>query len=44
MIDTATQFMDANTWVLAAVSKAEKDEIVSMSDKFDTLFRREIKD
>ncbi|MDQ5931958.1 MAG: hypothetical protein QG649_43 [Patescibacteria group bacterium] len=43
MIDTATQFMDANTWVLAAVSKAEKDEIVSMSDKFDTLFRREIK-
>ena len=40
MITTATQFMNANTWVLAAVSKAEKDEIVSLSDKFETLFQR----
>lgn len=38
MVNTAKQFMDANTWVLAAVSREEKDEIVNLSDKFHTLF------
>lgn len=38
MIGTAKQFMDANTWVLAAVSREEKEEIVNLSDKFNTLF------
>jgi predicted Zn-dependent peptidase len=38
MVNTAKQFMDANTWVLAAVSREEKDEIVNLSDKFNTLF------
>lgn len=38
MVKTAKQFMEANTWVLAAVSKEEKEEIVGLSDKFETLF------
>jgi predicted Zn-dependent peptidase len=38
MVKTAKQFMDANTWVLAAVSREEKEEIVSLSNKFETLF------
>lgn len=42
MITTATQFLDANTWVLAAVSKAEKEEVVSLSDKFETLFQKDV--
>lgn len=41
MIKTAQSFMDANTWVLAAVSSEEKDEIVSLSDKMQTLFAAE---
>lgn len=42
MVTTAKSFMDANTWVLAAVSKAEKEDIVNLSDKFDTLFQRSV--
>lgn len=42
MINTAKLFMDSNTWVLAAVSREEKDEIVGLSDKFETLFQRTI--
>lgn len=42
MINTAKSFMDANTWVLAAVSRAEKEDIVSLSDKFETLFQRTV--
>lgn len=38
MIRTAKQFMEANTWVLAAVSKHEKDEIVALSERIETLF------
>ena len=38
MINTAKQFMAANTWVLAAVSGEEKDEIVDLSGKLETLF------
>ncbi len=38
MVTTAKEFMDANTWVLAAVSKQEKEEIVELSDRIQTLF------
>jgi predicted Zn-dependent peptidase len=38
MIKTAREFMDANTWVLAAVSKEEKEEVVELSDRIQTLF------
>lgn len=41
MVSTAKQFMNSNTWVLAAVSKEEKEEIVSLSDKFETLFPKD---
>jgi len=39
MVHTAQSFMEANTWVLAAVSSEEKDEIVALSDKMETLFK-----
>ena len=38
MINTAKEFIDANTWVLAAVSKQEKDDIVALSERIETLF------
>ena len=41
MVDTAKLFIDANTWVLAAVSKEEKEEIVGLSEKIETLFPSE---
>lgn len=40
MIKTSKQFIDANIWVLAAVSKEEKDEIVGLSDKFEGIFTK----
>lgn len=39
MIDTAKLFMDANTWVLAAVTSEEKEEVVSLSEKLEQLFK-----
>ncbi len=38
MIDTARGFIDANTWVLAAVSSGERQELVELNDKLATLF------
>lgn len=38
MIDTARCFMDADTWVLAAVSSEEKREIVDLSGQLEQLF------
>jgi len=38
MIDTAREFIDANTWVLAAVSSGERQELVELNDKLVTLF------
>ncbi len=38
MLDTAREFIDANTWVLAAVSSGERQEIVELNDKIATLF------
>lgn len=38
MVDTARGFINENTWVLAAVSSGEKQEIVDLGDKLATLF------
>jgi len=38
MLDTAREFIDANTWVLAAVSSGERQELVELNDKLATLF------
>lgn len=39
MIDTARGFINANTWVLAAVSSGESQELVELNDKLATLFQ-----
>lgn len=38
MVDTAKLFLEANTWVLAAVTSEEKDEIVDLNDRLTKLF------
>lgn len=38
---TAQSFVDANTWVLAAVSSGDRDEIVSLSNTVTKLFKSE---
>lgn len=38
MIATAHAFVAANAWVLAGVSSGEKEELVALSDKLNTLF------
>lgn len=38
MIDTASEFIDSNAWVLAGVSSGEKEAIVALNDKLTTLF------
>lgn len=38
MLSTAREFIDANTWVLAAVSSGERQELVELNDKIATLF------
>ena len=38
MVETAKLFLDANTWVLAAVTSEEKDEVVQLSDKLAKVF------
>jgi hypothetical protein len=43
MMDTAKLFLDANTWVLAAVTSEEKDQIVSLSEKLEHLFPGSVK-
>jgi predicted Zn-dependent peptidase len=35
---TTQSFMDANTWVLAAVSSGDRDEIIELGDKLNGLF------
>lgn len=39
---TAKSFIDANTWVLAAVSSGERQELVELSDKIAGLFETEL--
>lgn len=36
--DTAREFIDSNAWVLAGVSSGEKEDIVELNDKLETLF------
>lgn len=38
MVNTAKSFLDANKWALAAVSSAEKEEIVDLSGRLEKLF------
>lgn len=38
MINTARGFISEDTWVLAAVSSGERQELVDLSDKLSTLF------
>jgi predicted Zn-dependent peptidase len=40
IIATAQSFIDANTWVLAAVSNGDRDEIVDLNDRLTNLFDR----
>lgn len=41
IINTARNFMDANTWILAAVSSGDKAELEVLNDKLGTLFADE---
>lgn len=41
MVATAKGFIAHSTWVLAGVSSGEKEDIVQLSDKLDTLFYHE---
>ena len=43
IIDTARAFVEANTWVLAAVSGGEKEDVVVLNDQLQTLFEKEAK-
>lgn len=38
IIDTASEFIEHNAWVLAGVSSCEKSELVELDDKLDSLF------
>lgn len=38
IVDTARQFIDANTWVMAAVSNGDKDEVVELSNMIEPLY------
>ena len=40
MFDTAREFFGQNTWVLAAVSSGEKDQVVGLGNKLEELFKR----
>ncbi len=39
MIETAREFIQSDSWVLAGVSSGEKEEIVALGDKLATLFK-----
>lgn len=41
IIATAQSFFDANTWVLAAVSNGDKEELVDLSSRLAKLFKSE---
>lgn len=41
MIATAQSFIDANTWVFAAVSDGDKEEVVQLSERLGKLFKSE---
>src|SRR5680860_7701 len=39
MIDTARSFINEDIWVLAAVSSGERQELIDLNDKVETLFK-----
>jgi len=41
IVETVKLFVDANTWVLAAVSAGDRDEIVSLSSNLEKIFEKE---
>ncbi|MEI7689671.1 MAG: pitrilysin family protein [Candidatus Saccharibacteria bacterium] len=41
MVETARKFIKSDTWVLAAVSSGEKQEIIDLSEKIAKLFNQE---
>ncbi|MFZ2125569.1 MAG: pitrilysin family protein [Candidatus Saccharimonadales bacterium] len=41
MVETARQFIKEDTWVLAAVSSGDKQELVDLNDKISILFEKE---
>jgi len=42
IVDTAKQFIEANTWVLAAVSGGDKEQLMPLHEKIATLYSSEI--
>lgn len=41
MTKTAREFIESNTWVLAAVSSGEKQELIDLSEKISPIFNKE---
>lgn len=41
MTKTAREFIEGNTWVLAAVSSGEKQELIDLSEKISPIFNKE---
>jgi predicted Zn-dependent peptidase len=41
IVTTAKEFVDANTWVLAAVSSGDRDEVITLGNKLTGLFKSE---
>ena len=39
MVSTAKSFIDQDTWVLAAVSSGDKQELIDLNDKLEVLFK-----
>lgn len=39
MVETARSFVEEDTWVLAAVSSGDRQEIIDLSDKIATIFK-----
>lgn len=40
IVETAKSFVEANTWVLAAVSSGERQELIDLSEKLTPLFEK----
>lgn len=43
IMKVAAEFMEANTWVLAAVSSSDKEELLTLNEKIAKLFPAEVK-
>lgn len=39
IIDTAKEFIDSNTWILAGVSSGDREELIALHDKLAVLFK-----